>query len=633
MAHSEDLGPMTRDELDRLLAGGYPRPQLARRDWTDLSGRWEFAFDDRVRGREEGWERAAGPFDRSIEVPYPPESAWSGVHEHGFHKVVWYRKRLPLPALADGDRLLLHFGAVDYQADVWVNGMLVGRHEGGHTPFSFDITEPAGLADASGASGRATLVVRAEDDPADPHQPRGKQDWRPAPHDIWYHRTTGIWQPAWLEVVPRCHVSALCWRPDVAGGQVSAEVTLASDPPPGTALRIRLLLDGEVLADQQAVVAGRHHRSLLTVAAAENQWDRERLLWSPENPRLVDAELELTGPGGTVIDRVSSYLGLRDVAVADGHFLLNGYPYFLRLALEQGYWPESHLAAPGHAALRKEVELARSLGFNGVRLHQKPEDPRFLYWADRLGLLVWAEMPSPAAFSGRATRRLITEWQEIIERDRSHPCVVAWVPFNESWGVATMSSSAEQRHLVASVYHLTRSLDPTRPVISNDGWEHTDSDIWTVHDYSPTGRSLAGRYGTRAAIAQALGDHWPGPRRVVLGEASDRGQPVVLSEFGGVTYAPGDGDVWLAYGTAPTAGEFQRRLTELVAAVCASDGLAGFCYTQLTDTEQERNGLVYANRVPKLPPERLRAIFTQPAAAFPGEELAAARHPDHPSQP
>ena len=203
------------------------------------------------------------------------------------------------------------------------------------------------------------------------------------------------------------------------------------------------------------------------------------------------------------------------------------------------------------------MELARSFGFNGVRLHQKPEDPRFLYWADRLGLLVWAEMPSPAGFSERATRRLIAEWQEIIERDRSHPCVVAWVPFNESWGVTAMSSNPAQRHLVASVYPLTRSLDPTRPVISNDGWEHADSDIWTVHDYAPTGRSLAGRYGTRAAIAQALGDRWPGPRRVVLGESAGRGQPVVLSEFGGVTYAPEDGDVWLAYGTAPTAEEIE----------------------------------------------------------------------------
>lgn len=599
---------MDTDERDSLIYAGYPRPQLLRRNWVDLSGQWEFAFDDPA-------------FDQVITVPYPPESALSGVHDQGFHPVVWYRTRLAVPSLAAGDRLLLHFGAVDYAAEVWVNGRFAGRHEGGHTPFSFDITEAA--ADAE----QAVLLVRAQDDPADPHQPRGKQDWRPAPHAIWYHRTTGIWQPVWMEVVPRSHITSLSWQADVTAGLVSAEVTLSREPSPGTTLRIALRLGSEVLAEQTAVVLDRHHTMHLAVPAG-NAWDWDRIEWSPDSPTLVDADLELSDPASETTDRVSSYLGLRSIEVADGHFLLNRRPCFLRFALEQGYWPQSHLAAPEPAALRREVELAKSLGLNGVRVHQKVEDPRFLYWADRLGLMVWDEMPSPAGFSARAVQRLTTEWQEVVQRDRSHPCVVAWVTLNESWGVPAISSHPEHRHLVAALYHLTKSLDPMRPVISNDGWEHVESDIWTVHDYTPSSRSLTERYGSREAIAATLADRWPGPHRVVLDGATRHGQPVILSEFGGLTCAPGTDRAWLGYGTVQTAEELGRQLTELVGAVRMSGGLAGFCYTQLTDTEQERNGLTYADRSPKLPIEHLRAIFTQPSRSVPGEEVAAARQPE-----
>lgn len=620
---------MTPDELDDLVGGGYPRPQLVREQWTDLSGEWEFAAG------ESGQPGFTGTgFTGTITVPYPPESELSGVRDRDFHPVVWYRTRLPATPLAPGERLLLHFGAVDFSAQVWVNGVPVGSHEGGHTPFTLDITEAASGApgaSAAPAAGPAVLVVRAEDDPADPHQPRGKQDWRPDPHGIWYHRTTGIWQPAWLEVVPACHIAGLAWQSDITAGRVTAEVSLSAPPPPGTTLRVTLRLDDNVLADQTTLLRDRHQEVHLTVPETGNAWDWDRLQWSPEHPVLIHADLELTAAPDGPADRVSSYLGLRRVEVSDGHFLLNGRPFFLRLALEQGYWPQSHLAAPGPGALRREAELAKALGFNGVRLHQKAEDPRYLYWADRLGLLVWGEMPSPAGFSPRATRRLLSEWQEVIERDRSHPCVVAWVPLNESWGVPALSSRPDHRDLAAALYHLTRSLDPTRPVISNDGWEHVDSDLWTVHDYAPSGRSLTERYGDGPAIDRTLAGRWPGPRRVLLDGDARRGQAVVLSEFGGLTYAPDTAEVWLGYGTAATAGELERRLTELVGAVCASDSLAGFCYTQLTDTEQERNGLTYADRTPKLPAGRLRAIFTQPSRAVPDDELAAARRP--PSSP
>lgn len=614
---------ITDEERDKLVEAGYPRPQLIRPGWTDLCGPWELAFDDADEGRDQGWASGnTGPFDHEITVPYPPESRLSGVHDQGLHKVVWYRRRVALPSCAPGERIALHFGAVDYLAEVWVDGTQAGRHEGGHTPFSVSVTP--------GQSGTAVIVVRAQDDPADAHMPRGKQDWRAAPHDIWYHRTTGIWQPVWLEVVPRCHVTGVTWDADIADGRVSADVRLSQPPPPGSTLRIRLALGGDVLAEQTAAVRGDSARVHLSLAEAENAWDWGRLRWSPRTPTLIDAEVELAGAAGT--DQVSCYTGIRSVGVADGHFLLNGHPQFLRFALEQGYWPESHLAAPSGRALRDEVEAALSLGLNGVRIHQKVEDPRFLYWADRLGLMVWTEMPSPAGFSPRATRRLTAEWQEVIERDRSHPCVVAWVPFNESWGVPAMAARPAQRHLVAALYHLTRSLDPTRPVISNDGWEHVEGDIWTVHDYAPSGHSLAERYGSEEAIARTLGRRWPGPHRVVPDGAADRGQAVMLTEFGGLTYAPAAEGVWLGYGTVQTEEELAGRLGELVGAVCASDGLAGFCYTQLTDTEQERNGLLHEDRTPKLAIARLAAIFSQPSRAVPAEELAAARLPVSPGK-
>jgi beta-galactosidase/beta-glucuronidase len=613
---------ITADERDKLVETGYPRPQLIRPGWTDLSGRWDLAFDDADEGRDRGWATGeTGPFDRPVIVPYPPESRLSGVHDQGFHKVVWYRREISMPAHAQGDRVILHFGAVDYAAEVWIDGVPAGRHEGGHTPFSIDITP---RQDASGRPDVAVIVVRAQDDPADPHQPRGKQDWRPSPHDIWYHRTTGIWQPVWLEVVPRWHVTALSWETDISAGLVRADLRLSAVPPPGSTLRIRLTLGEEVLAEQSATLHGSSCRLDLALAAAENAWDWGRLCWSPGTPTLIDAEVELAVAGERT-DRVWSYAGIRSVGVADGHFLLNGHPQFLRFALEQGYWPDSHLTAPSARALRDEAEAIRDLGLNGVRLHQKVEDPRFLYWADRLGLMVWAEMPSTAGFSALATRRLIAEWQEVVERDRSHPSVIAWVPFNESWGVPAIADRPAHRHLVAALYHLTRSLDTTRPVVSNDGWEHVDSDIWTVHDYAPTGASLTERYGSPEAMARTLGTHWPGPHRVVLKGAADRGQAVMLSEFGGLTYAPDADGVWLGYGTVQTREELETRLSELIGAVCASGELAGFCYTQLTDTEQERNGLLYADRTPKLPAGRLAAILSQPSRAVPGEEVAAAR--------
>ncbi len=585
----------------------HPRPQFVRTAWRPLDGTWEFAHDDADDGRSAGWA-ADFPSSGTITVPFPPESDASGVGDTGYHPVVWYRRALTTADLdAAGrspaaPRVLLHFGAVDYRATVWLDGELVGTHEGGHTPFSFDITEH--LADGDEWS----LVVRAEDDPLDVGQPRGKQDWLPEPHVIWYHRTTGIWQPVWLEAVPAMAVRSLHWTTDLPSATVRLEVSLDRVPPAGTSCHVVVTHEGRSLADTTVAVSRDRFTILLPIPEQENGQGYERLLWTPEHPVLLDAAVEVAGPDGS--DVLASYLGLRSAAVDRGRFLLNDRPVYLRSVLEQGYWPDSHLAAPSADALRAEVQLIKDLGFNAVRIHQKFEDPRFLYWTDRLGVLVWAEAPGAYESSPTAIARTVREWLEVLDRDRSHPSIVTWVPLNESWGVQHIGATPALQSFARGITELTRAIDPTRPVISNDGWEHVDSDLLTVHDYEWRPDVVRERYGTAEAFRREVEGVGPAGRRVLLSGRAD-GVPVVLSEFGGIRWSPsGSGEADWGYSTATSAADFEERLSGLLTAVQASPVLAGFCYTQLTDTLQEANGLLTADRKPKLPIERLRAIVT-----------------------
>ncbi|HWL96472.1 MAG TPA: glycoside hydrolase family 2 TIM barrel-domain containing protein [Nocardioidaceae bacterium] len=607
----------------------HPRPQLVRPDWTDLCGEWGFAYDDDNVGLTERWQESDKPFDRSITVPYPPESARSGVHDPAYHPVVWYRLETAVATPRAGERLLLHFGAVDYRATVWVDGLLVGRHEGGHTPFAFDVTDALNGTGATqpldGPDGdRHVLVVRAEDRPTDVTQPRGKQDWQAEPHAIWYHRTTGIWQPVWLEHVPATHVSDLQWTPEVDAGRVRVELRLSTVPTRPLTVAVHLRLGDEVLAEQRFRVEDDHAVADVAIPALRNGQDEGRLLWSPEQPTLVQARVELhDGARGqdSLVDGVDSYLGLRSADIGDGRFLLNGHPYYVRSVLEQGYWPESHLAAPDPDALRREVELVKELGFNAVRIHQKVEDPRFLYWCDRLGLLVWGEMANAYEFGPTAVERLTREWLDVVRRDRSHPCVVTWVPINESWGIQHASSQPAQRSLSESLYHLTKALDPSRPVLANDGWEHSGSDIVGVHDYAPRGDDLRERYADAAAVEHTIREGRPAMRPVLLPGFEPGDRPVMLTEFGGVRYSLDPGDEGWGYSQSSTEQEYAERLAELVDAVLESRALAGFCYTQLTDTEQEQNGLLTADRRPKIPAAQVREIIGRAARSMPLEAL------------
>lgn len=532
----------------------YPRPAFRRREWQNLNGEWEFATGE------------TPAYSRTILVPFCPESRLSGIGEFR-GDVVWYRRTFDAP---EAERLLLNFGAVDYRTTVWVNDREVARHEGGHTPFSADITS------AARRTGNV-LVVRAEDRLADRTVPRGKQHWTENPDGIFYTPTTGIWQTVWLEPLPARHVRRLRLSPDFDAGTVTCELDADGE----AAVEVRL--GGQTVGRWSGVGGG-------------NITLEERACW----PRaLYDVEVTLG------YDRVETYFGLRKIEAKDGRVLLNGEPFVQRLVLDQGYWADGLMTAPSDAALRADIELAQAFGFNGARKHQKIEDPRWLYWADQMGFLVWSEMPSFHQHTPDAEHRLMREWADVVRLQRNHPCVVTWVPANESFGLGEIDSAARDDFLVR-LYRLTHELDSSRPVVSNDGWNQALTDLCTIHDYSP-----APELGKRFVSIQTALDARSEGHEVFDPGFSYRGEPVLVTEFGGLGFRASDG--W-GYQELGDSTQFVEEYAALVRALMQPGPVQGFCYTQLTDVEQEQNGLAGYDRTPKVDPALIRPI-TQLAKA------------------
>jgi beta-galactosidase/beta-glucuronidase len=578
-----------------------PNPQFVRPGWIDLTGVWHFGFDDDNVGLAERWQQQPERLRERITLPYPPESRLSGIHETGFHPWLWYARQFRVPPLAAGERLRLCFGAVDYAAIVWVDGVRVGEHSGGQTPFSFDIT------DALGSGGDHWIVVRANDDPHDAEQPRGKQDWLDQPHGIWYERTSGIWQPVWFEITPAVRIESLRWSFDAGKWAIDYEVALSERALPGSTVEITFEQDGHAWPSLTISAIGRVVCGSISLQSSRAIMHPRAALWSPESPNLIGATVTLRAPGAPD-DLVESYLGLRSLETTPRGVLLNGSLCYLRMVLHQAYWPESQLVAPSPEALEREADLILALGFNGARIHQKVEDPRFLYHADRKGLLLWGEMANAFTYSDRGVGRLEREWREVVTRDRNHPSIIAWVPYNESWGVNELSRSDNQKHAVAAAYHQTHQLDGSRPVVGNDGWEHVEADLFTIHDYSWNDQLLNRRYRDADGIALANATHFPGARPLMTDRFDPAGKPVLVTEYGGVSYAPESGEEWYGYGKVKSQAEFVERYRELTGALTSSDLLAGFCYTQLADTLQETNGLLTESREPKAPFEVLKTI-------------------------
>lgn len=573
--------------MNQIPRPEYPRPDFQRENWLPLNGEWDFSFDEPI-------------FDWKILVPFACETKLSGIHDTSFHNAVWYRRSFSLPEPMHDRQILLHFGAVDYTCRLWVNDQFIREHTGGQCGFSADIT------DALTASGENVIVLEARDDPADLEMPRGKQYWKPESESIFYTRTTGIWQSVWLEAVSPMHLCSCRITPLFDERSVRFSYALSAAPQHVT-LTAEITFRGKTAGTVSVTPTSvRGAFDWQIDQSALSAWNyQEDLVWTPEQPNLFDVTFRIL-EHGCEVDAVQSYFGMRKVSIQNGQFLLNNRPYYQKLVLDQGYWPESLLTAPSDEAFIRDIELTKAMGFNGVRKHQKVEDPRYLYHADRMGLLVWGEIGAAYLYSEQYADRIYREWLDVLQRDYNHPCIVVWTPLNESWGVQEIETDPRQQAHSEAMVAITKSMDTTRPVVDNDGWEHTNGDLLTIHDYSPSGEMLRTHLGSMDAILALR----PAQRALFVGRHAYAGQPVLLSEFGGVKFVPGtEAQRSWGYCEADSCAAFAEKLRELFDAVRACPLVGGYCYTQLTDVETEQNGLLAYDRTPKLPLETICAIL------------------------
>lgn len=577
---------------------GYPRPDFERELWHGLNGEWHFAFDDDNTGCAAHWEQDIDRLPLRIEVPFAYQSELSGIGDPSHHEVIWYAREFDVPSalLADGRRVMLHFGAVDWLCDVWVNGQHVCHHEGGYTPFSADITHQL-------TAGKQTVTVRVEDSQRC-DQPRGKQCWTEKPDRCWYTPCSGIWQSVWLESVPDIHIESFVMVPKLSESCAECTLTLSRKPAQPCAFRAEAFYHGRMIAVHCADLTGVVTRFSLSVQ--EEDYVDEIHHWTPEHPHLYDVNLTLRTE--EACDQVKTYFGMRSIQVKDGLVLLNNRPFYQKLLLHQGYYHKGLLTAESDADYRQDLQRIKDMGFNGIRMHQKIEDPMLYYWADRLGLVVWGELPSCYEFNSIAAERTTQMMRAFIRRDINHPSLICWVPLNESWGVRNIYDSPIQQQFALSLYHMIRAMDPTRLISTNDGWEQVTSDLCCIHDYAPDAEALSQKWDdvdTMLASCACACD-----RMIYADKYHHEGQPVIFSEFGGVAYKTNQSDDDWGYARIEGSEEtFTSRLRSLLEYVKANRRIQGFCYTQFTDVMQEVNGLTDIQRKPKIALEIIREIF------------------------
>ena len=561
----------------------YPRPQFRREAWQPLSGDWEFGFGEQ--------DERSLVLPLTIRVPFAYEYPASGIGKPSMEEMVWYRRTFSVAVENRHMRALLCFNGVDYEADVWLNGRHVMRHIGAYTPFSADVTEY--LKD-----GENELVVRARD-PFRDDIPRGKQSWTGKPFACWYTPSTGIWQSVWLDFFGEDCIGDYSLFPDFDRSAFYGEVSSLRGR--ADRLEIAASFKGEEVARQSVALHG--GKAEYCVHLPHDF--RSDYAWSPENPQLIEVDFALYC-GEERVDLAHTRFGMRKISVDEyGRVCLNGRPYFERLVLDQGYWKESGPTPPSAEALKTDILLAKEMGFNGARKHQKLEDPYYYYYAEELGFLTWCELPSAYRFCAEEAAALTRKWQEMVRIARNQTSNVCYVPLNESWGVKEISSDGRQRAFARSLYYLTKALDPTRLVSTNDGFEVVDpTDIVGVHDYDA---------GKEEDFSKYDGDRFDGlhPQGFALfapGEMYE-GQPVLLTEFGGRAFLKdAAGDAWGYSGGAADEEQFLRQLASIMRGV-RSCSFQGFCYTQLTDVQQEVNGLLAEDRTPKADVKRLKDIF------------------------
>ncbi|WHY73807.1 glycoside hydrolase family 2 protein [Fictibacillus enclensis] len=581
--------------MEATVRKEYPRPQFQRNDWLNLNGEWNFQFDHQNAGEKEAWYKKTD-LNQKIIVPFTYETKASGIHEETFCPYVWYQKSVDVPKEFAGQRVLLHFQSADYVTKVWVNGIFAGEHKGGYTAFSFDITNYINEEKEN------NLVVKIEDSLSE-HQPRGKQRWIDKNFGCWYVQTTGIWQTVWLEFLHETHIQSVKTTPDVDNESVEFEYKLVhAGQQQHLILKTAITFDGKSVKDFSLQVDRKHASMKVSLASEIHEW--KVMQWSPEHPHLYDVEFTLFD-GDRELDRVQSYFGMRKISIQNGNILLNNVPIYQKLLLDQGYWEESHLTPPSEEAIILDIEKTLEMGFNGVRKHMKVEDQRFLYWADKKGLLVWSEMAATYAFSDDAVQQFTEEWLEVVRQQYNHPSIITWTPFNESWGVKNIFTNEKQQKFTEGIYHLTKAIDSMRPVIVNDGWEHTVSDIITLHDYVEYGDEFLNRYRDKEKV---VGNEIAfNKSKHAMAEGYEyKGQPIIISEYGGIAFTSEEG--WGYGDQVKSEKEFLDRYASITEAIMSLDYICGFCYTQITDVQQEVNGLLTEDRKPKVDLSKINEI-------------------------
>lgn len=561
----------------------HPQPQFQRQNWRNLNGKWQFAFDFGKSGRDRHWYQGYD-FNQEITVPFCPESKLSGIHYTDFIPAVWYQRSVEISEAELARTTLLHFGAVDYLCEVYVNGQIAGTHRGGYSAFEFDISTYL-------VTGENIITVYAEDDVRSNHQPKGKQSGLYASHGCDYTRTTGIWQTIWLEFLPQRRLKRVKFYPNVAQGSVTIETFTSGH----AALTIKIYYQGQLCGSLQSDDLSQHQLHEISLDQIH--------LWEIGAGRLYDVEFTFGD------DQVTSYFGLREVQMDGYRFLLNGQPVFQRFVLDQGFYPDGIYTAPTDAALQKDIQISLDCGFNGARLHQKAFEPRFLYHADQMGYLVWGEMASWGIdlSSYQSALDFMPEWQEIMARDFNHPAIITWCPMNETWNV---NDRPQIDNIVRQNYQITKLLDPTRPCVDTSGNYHVQTDIYDVHDYAQNPNVFKEHFTP---------GHYPNGEFYDEHDARQQyseGLPFGVSEYGGIKWDPDSQseEAW-GYGQAPqTKDEFMARYRGLTEILLNHPRMFGFCYTQLYDVEQERNGLYYYDRTPKFAVEQIKAINQQVAA-------------------
>ena len=576
---------------------GYPRPQFVRENWFDLCGIWSFAFDDENIGEKKKYYKNFPSSEQKITVPFSYETVKSGIGDTTVHKVVWYSRAVNVPALTDNQRYIIHFEGSDYSTKVWVNGQMVGTHTGGYCRFSVDATDCL-------VAGENVLTVRCEDS-LDTRQPRGKQRWLDNSYGCWYVQTTGLWKPVWSEIVPTTRLSYVKITPDLDTESVRFDYEFVGQDA-NTEIEANIRIRDNFVTK---VRVGANRASLSQTV--DLRWDMfvwKIGLWSPWDPNLYDVTFTVY-QNGEIVDKVGSYFGLRKIEVDTKGIRLNNAPLYQKLILAQNYWKDSGLTAPDEEALIADIDYTKQAGFNGLRIHQKIEDERFLFWCDVKGLLVWGEFPAQYEYSEDAVIRFTNEWTEAVRQQYNHPSIITWTPFNESWGLPEIAGNKNQQEFTRAIYALTKTYDPYRPVITNDGWEHTCSDILTLHDYDGSGAHMAPKYKGEAMRRILENRFAHGGHKLALAQGEEyRGQPIIMSEYGGIAIEGSQG--WGYNGKVKGEEELINKYDDLTSTIKAmlDEGVWGYCYTQLTDVEQEQNGLLDADHKPKVNLDKIRAI-------------------------